>query len=411
MFNIGTAQKNALILVAFVLLILDNGTSFAQNRTTIEWQGRTVDVAQDQIVLKLKAGVSAQVLDDRMQSVDLTILAGPDDMQLVRAHIAKAYSVVDAIQIARAIDVVEDAGPIMSTHVSVTPNDPSYNNQWGPKKIRAAAAWDITTGTSSVILAILDSGIPIQSNSLSHPDLQNSSRILLGEDQTGDGQGVRDRNGHGTHVAGIASAETDNSTGVAGMSWNTKLFIVQVFDSTGNGYDYMVYDGVRNAVDNGAKVINYSGGQMAPSFYAEAAVQYARNNGRLLVAAAGNYNQDRNPNRIVEWPAAYSLSYDNVIAVSATNASDVIADFSSRGPAVNLAAPGEGIYSTLPNYQVRLNLAPHYRSQNYDNLNGTSMATPHVAGSVDAVGKLFAHATASTHDTSTKRGRPRLSRF
>jgi thermitase len=202
-----------------------------------------------------------------MESLGFKVLDTPDDMGMARLQIKETTKIIDAVEYLSKQDFTEDASPIVTTHAFLSTNDQYYNNQWGLPKIEAPSAWDITTGSSNVTIGILDSGIPMLNNSLSHPDLQNSTRIILGNDYINEGSGVKDKNGHGSHVAGIASAETNNTTGIAGVSWNTKLFIVKVFDSLGTGSAYTFYMGVRNAVDNGAKVINFSGGGMNTDSY------------------------------------------------------------------------------------------------------------------------------------------------
>ncbi len=381
--------RTTTMMIAIVAIAICSLNAQELRKTNMQWKGKAINVAEERMVIKVRKNISKVTLTNKTQLLGFEIIDGPDDMCLAFVRIPKGKSIQEAIDIAKSLVEIEGAEPVVATHTSVVPNDQYYSNQWGLPKINATSCWDITKGNSSIILGGLDSGIPMQNNSLSHPDLQNSSRILLGNDYTGDGQSVRDRNGHGTHVIGIASGETNNSTGVSGVGWNTKVFVIQVFDSLGSGYDYYFYQGVQNAVSNGAKVINFSGGQMAPSYYAEAAVQYAQSHGVLVVVSAGNYDAEDNPNRIVEWPAAYSLTYDNVIAVSATNSSDVIASFSSRGSAVNVAAPGDWVYSTLPNY-------PNYKgTQNYYYLSGTSMAAPHVSGTAALLLSLYPTLTPS----------------
>lgn len=118
--------------------------------------------------------------------------------------------------------------------------------------IDAPEAWDINTGSSNVIIAILDTGIPLDSITLTlcHPDLDDPDKIILGPDYaTNETDGVRDLNSHGTHVAGIASAETNNGTGVAGVAWNCKLMIIQVFGKSSRGTSQAFYNGVKYAVD------------------------------------------------------------------------------------------------------------------------------------------------------------------
>ena len=260
--------------------------------------------------------------------------------------------------------------------------------------IKAEQAWDITTGNSNVLIAILDSGIPLRASDLglSHPDLNDANKVMLRSDYTGDGQSVRDRNGHGTHVAGIAAAMTNNGEGIAGVAWNSRIMVYQVFDSTGGGDWPYFRNAVRDAVDYqrnnpGVKVvINFSGAGPFASADAEDAVSYANQHNVPVVVAAGNYHPTRNPNTLVMWPARYSTSYSNVIAIAATDQNDNRASYSGRGSALNVSAPGgfggtvnaDDIFSTTPDYPF------YWESQGvgrtYGYMAGTSMAAPLVAG-------------------------------
>jgi thermitase len=238
-----------------------------------------------------------------------------------------------------------------------TPNDPSFGNQWGMTKIQAPQAWDITTGQPSIKIAILDTGVDQD-----HEDL--AGKIVANKNYTTSGT-VDDRYGHGTHVAGIAAAATNNGIGVAGVGYNSTIMNVKVLDDTGSGYYSWVASGITWAADNGAKVINMSLGGSSSSSTLESAVNYAWGKGVVIVAAAGNSG---NTARL------YPGYYTNVIAVGATDSNDAKASFSTYGSWVDVAAPGVNIFSTLPNHANQIG------SQNYDYLSGTSMATPYVAG-------------------------------
>ncbi|HPG38768.1 MAG TPA: S8 family serine peptidase [bacterium] len=229
------------------------------------------------------------------------------------------------------------------------------------------------------MVGVLDSGIPMQNGVLSHPDL-NDNRIELGYDYVYYDNEPRDLCGHGTHVAGIIGAETNNSAGVAGTSWGTQLYIVQAFGDDGIGTLAAFYYGVIDAVDEGAKIINYSGGGTVSSTYYTDAIVYALNRNCLIVAAAGNEAAS------VIYPAKYSPSYNNVMAVSATNYNDTYASYTNRGVEICVAAPGgtglpfgvDDIFSTTPNYYFALQ--SEGVTQNYGYMSGTSMAAPFVSG-------------------------------
>ena len=231
-----------------------------------------------------------------------------------------------------------------------TPDDAYFDKQWGLNKVQAPQAWDVTKGSSGINIAILDTGVD-----LDHPDLADKIvyNINFTTSATSD-----DLYGHGTHVAGIAAADTNNSVGVAGLGYSASIVNVKVLGDDGKGYYSWIAKGIIWAADYGASVINLSLGGSSASLTLEDAINYAWNKGTVVVAAAGN-----NGNSTPFYPAYYS----NSIAVAATGASDNLASWSNRGEWVDVAAPGVSIYSTL-------------KDSGYGYKSGTSMATPHTAG-------------------------------
>jgi thermitase len=232
------------------------------------------------------------------------------------------------------------------------PDDPFFSTQYGLDAINAMQGWDTTTGSSSVTIAIVDSGVD-----LTHPDL--AGNLVAGYDFVNDDADAMDDNGHGTHVAGIAAAVTDNGTGVAGVSWGAQIMPVKVLNAGAGGTFDDVAQGIIWAVDNGAQVINLSLGGTTNSPVLQSAIAYAYSQGVVVVAAAGNANS------AVLYPAAY----DPVIAVAASDASDNRAGFSNYGPEVDVTAPGVNINSTA-------------LGGGYENRSGTSMAAAFVTGEV-----------------------------
>lgn len=238
--------------------------------------------------------------------------------------------------------------------IFVVPNDPSYSQLWGMQKIQMESAWDITTGSTSIIVAVVDTGAD-----LSHPDLAGS--LVAGYDVAGGDTNPSDDNGHGTHVSGTIGGIGNNNVGVAGVNWNVKIMPVKVCNSGGSCPTSTVTQGIVWAADNGAKVINMSlgGRAVCPSgSQYDAATRYAVSKGVTVVVAAGNDSSDA---------SGYSpASCSGTITVGASTPSDARASFSNYGAAVDIAAPGSGIFSTYPG--------------GYKSLQGTSMASPHVAG-------------------------------
>lgn len=267
------------------------------------------------------------------------------------------------------------------------PNDPIYRSgrQWGLNQIKAPAAWDIMTGTSKTIIAIEDSGIG------SHPEL--SQRLLNGFNFASDPASLdtNDDYGHGTYVAGIAAAKGDNQEGMAGVDWNATVLPVKVLNSDGVGSNATIAMGIRYAADQSADVINLSLGGTNRSQVVQEAVTYAANplnsrvprsesasdraaakHGAVLIAAAGNKNQNSDPNTPLK--PNYPAAYDEVIAVGATDSQDTHATFSTYGPELSLCAPGYDVVSLDWNTKTD--------SPAYSTGSGTSSAAPFVAGTV-----------------------------
>jgi subtilisin family serine protease len=219
---------------------------------------------------------------------------------------------------------------------------------WNIERVGATSSWAISTG-DPVKVGVIDTGIDLK-----HPDLQ--ANIKGGYNAINPLKSPNDDNGHGTHVAGIIAA-LNNSMGVVGVGPNIDIYAIKVLNAAGTGFLSDVIEGLDWAVANGMQVVNMSLGtsQDVQSFHD--AILNAYNAGVTIVAAAGNSGG------AVSCPA----SYPEVIAVSATDQNNQIASWSSRGPEVDLAAPGVNIYST-------------YKGRSYATLSGTSMATPHVTG-------------------------------
>jgi thermitase len=208
------------------------------------------------------------------------------------------------------------------------PNDPRFGDQWGLKRTAFPGAWPDASGTGARI-AVVDSGIDKD-----HPDL--GSKVVAQKNYVADGARMADRFDHGTHVAGIVAALTDNGRGVAGGCPDCKLLIARVLDARGDTTADRLVKGIDWSVDSKADVINLS--LAGPDNAAvKRAVNNARANGTVVVAAAGNLGTTK---------PLYPAAYEKVIAVSATNESDGLASTSSHGNWVDLAAPGTNILST-----------------------------------------------------------------
>jgi Subtilase family/von Willebrand factor type A domain len=283
----------------------------------------------------------------------------------------------DIVALAEALSQRPDvlyAAPDRVTSVTVTPSDTRYGEQWAFPKVSAEPAWDLETGAGTVLIAVLDTGISLQNGVLTHPDLDDAARYLLGTDFVSNDAVPEDGFGHGTHVAGTAAAESNNAQGVAGMNWASQVYVCRIFDNFGSGSESDFQAAVEEVVDygvaNGLKVVlNLSAGWFSDSMTLSDACDYVNSHGMVLCVATGNEGGN------LRSPAIHSADFAGVIAVGATDDTDSVASFSNVGPAVNVVAPGVSILSTFPTYDVNGDTAHDYVSWD-----GTSMATPHATG-------------------------------
>ncbi len=283
---------------------------------------------------------------------DGRVIGMPNMARIFRIRVATPEARKQIIEALKKLPNVLFAEPNGRAEVDVVPNDQYFPYQWslqpggGTGKIQAPEAWDIYRGSSNTIIAIIDKGVDS-----THPDLTGKvfgHTIIYGY--------------HGTHVAGIAAAKTNNSVGIAGVDWNAKILAKAFYDASESGDPYL-YQIITEAVDEGANVLNCSWKLLPIGRYSTTvrlAFAYAYKQNRVAVASMGNTGPEEN---IVQYPASFG---QGIIAVGATDMYDSVANFSTRGNAIDVSAPGVNILST------------YGYGYYYDS--GTSMAAPHVAG-------------------------------
>lgn len=242
-------------------------------------------------------------------------------------------------------------GALPALQPRVGAGDPMLDQQWALRTANVQAAWGVTRGRRETVVAIVDTGVD-----LSHPDL--ADHLLPGRDLVNQDDEPQDDNSHGTHCAGIVAATADNGVGIAGVAPGVSLLPVKVMDAQGAGSVATICEGIVWAADHGADVINLSIGGLGGPEAKQAAVDYARAKGVVVVAAMGNDGK---------FHAVYPAASKGVIAVGATTAEDTRASFSNMGVWMAVSAPGHKIVSTI----LRGSYWP---------MSGTSMAAPHVAG-------------------------------
>lgn len=313
-----------------------------------------------------------------------------DLSRIYRLHFPETFNPLVLAKKLAKFSEIEYAEPVFVRTLCFTPNDSLFADQWHLEKIKSTTAWELAQGDSSVVIGIIDTGVDIK-----HPDLvpnlwHNWNEIPdngVDDDQNGYVDdfygwdfGENDNSvanpstnwapSHGTHVAGIASAATNNRIGVAGIGFQCQVMAVKVTRDYRNDsaqYPDWGFEGIKYAVDQGAKIINCSWAGPGASGFEQDVINYAHEHGAVIIAAAGNNNGES-----MEYPAAYP----HVFSVAATTPTDQRATSSNFHFTVDLSAPGTDILSTW-NW-----VPPIY---GYGKIGGTSMASPLVAGTVGLV--------------------------
>ncbi|MBN1861232.1 MAG: S8 family serine peptidase, partial [Candidatus Thermoplasmatota archaeon] len=393
-----------LILISFIFPAGRTDTEFSNTQSVIVYR-------PGEFIVKLQKDTSIstpmlQELNEKNQvskyeklfpDAKDTIL---DDIYLL--HIPMQSEILSIVRdYAKCPDVLY-AEPNQVGYLCTIPNDANFSNQWSLENIgqlggtpgcdiHAPAAWDIEQGSPEVVIAIIDTGIDA-----THPDLAtklwNNTDELPNNGIDDDNNGYiddvhgwdfyyNDSNpddgyGHGTFCAGIAAASTDNAIGMAGVAWKCNFMSLKIINATGWFDDVKTAKAIKYAADNDADVLSMSFTFLNSSLLHNA-IDYSYGKGAFLCAAAGNYNTSSK-----RYPAAYT----NVTAVAATTQNDTRCSpnewgagyGSNYGDWVDIAAPGNLIYSTMPTYHVTMNDDGY--TQNYTYASGTSAATPMVAG-------------------------------
>jgi serine protease len=313
--------------------------------------GQRIARSADRIVVRARPGTDAARLRATLTARGLSLAA----------HIphTRLYSVgTGGRSPAAAIRALSDATPVAAAipdyvrHAFDVPNDPYFKSAEDYfTTIRLPLAWDLSHGSDGLVIAVVDTGVSTVGD-LSTQVLPGGN-FVAGGTNAGDDSAI----GHGTLVAGVAAATTNNGIGIAGAAWDTSVLPVKVLDSRGVGTDFQVANGIVWAVDQGARVVNLSLGGPGASQTLCDAVAYANSHGTLVVAAAGNAAA-----ATPDYPAACP----GAVAVSATDTNGDFAYFSSFGSWVSLAAPGVGIVSTR-------------NDNSYGSESGTSFAAPMVS--------------------------------
>ena len=397
-----------LILSSFILI--PNKSVYSQASDSLKRK-----YVEGEIIVKLKDNVESVV----EQEIPEAVLKVPGEgiERLTRRHSGninlvrfnRALSVEQAVEQARKDPRVEYAEPNYLLEATEIPEDPFFSSMWGlsnhnslfggsqtPADIAATRAWDITTGSDDLVVAVIDTGAK-----LTHPDLAANAWVNPRENPNNgvddDNNGyVDDKNGwnfynknkdvfqnpsddlHGTHVAGTIGAVGDNGEGTTGVAWHVKLMSLKFLGGPkGSGKTSNAIKAVEYVIDQrnrgtNVRVINASWGGGEDSQALREAIIAAGKAGIVFVCAAGNGGDDHvgdDVDQTADFPAGYAADLDNVISVAAIDAGDNLVFFSNFGHnSVSVAAPGVEIWSTVPG------------GSGYDISSGTSMASPHVAG-------------------------------
>jgi serine protease len=344
----------------FIVCLFVFGLGFA----LFNFKGLAAQGEFQSIVLDFREDIPAAEIDKEVNllasSYNLEPQLNSEFSQADHVYIAKGdRKTIDKLKKAGIGKFTEFIEPNYIYQAFEAPNDPDYDKQWNLRSINVESAWDETKG-SGITVAVIDTGIS------EVPDLK-ATKFVKGYDFVNDRIDASDDAGHGTHVAGTIAQSTNNNYGVAGIAYEASLMPLKVLGASGGGTVADIAEAIRYAADNGADVINMSLGGAGESQLMEDAINYAHQKGVVVIAAAGNSNQNS---------ASYPARYPHVIGVAALDSVGVKAPYSNFGAGVDISAPGGSEAGKI----LQETIDPESGQSIFEGYQGTSMAAPHVAG-------------------------------
>ncbi|AVQ71216.1 thermophilic serine proteinase [Microcystis aeruginosa NIES-2519] len=351
-------MKKLLLLTLFII-----GLGFALfNFTGLANRGE-----YQSILIDFKDDVPVSVLDEQLNAINKKAgkTTSLNSIFSIDEHLYTVEGDSKLLKTLRNSDLkkyTESIEPDYIYHAFIAPNDPNYSKQWNLRGINIERAWEENQG-QGITVAVIDTGVS------KVPDLRETE-FVEGYDFVNDRSNAEDDNGHGTHVAGTIAQSTNNNYGVAGIAYKAKIMPLKVLSGTGGGTVADIAEAIRFAVDNKADVINMSLGGGGETQVMKEAIEYAYSKGVVIVAAAGNADDNS---------AAYPARFPHVIGVSAVDASGNKAPYSNFGAGVDIAAPGGSDTGKI----IQETIDPANGGEPaFLGFQGTSMAAPHVAGVV-----------------------------
>ena len=382
-------RKKIICVLVFVTMFLYVPFAWSGRGPQALWESGRLPIEKQisaefvpgEVLIKFKKGTSHAEIKASHSNLRAREIRRIEPIGVRRIKLPSDISVKEAVAHYKMDPNVKYAEPNYIIHFAATPNDSAFGELWGlhntgkqingvtgtqDADIDAPEAWNITTGSDNVIIAVLDSGVAylhpeinpniwvnhVELNGTGGVDDDNNGYVddIYGWDFWANDNNPEDFNSHGTHVSGTIAARGNNGAGITGVNWNAKIMALRIGGAVGAVGD--ATEAIYYAVGNGADIINASWSGPNFSQFLYEAISYANDHGVLFVAAAGNGGSDGlgdNNDQTPGYPSSYNLP--NIIAVAATDQDDVLTIFSNYGVAsVDVAAPGENVYSTIPEF-------------------------------------------------------------
>ena len=356
----------------------------------------TREYVANQVLLVLDARTPWTWLRDALAPAGVTVKEPLMTLEKGGCIVAVHSKNVAFETVAELMDLVHAADPRLAPECDIilyatrTPSDPRMGSLWGMKQIQAPEAWDLATDATNVLVAVVDTGVNYFHEDLTDNVVRDRENLpfpwvrgvnFVGGAASND---PMDDNGHGTHCAGTVCARGNNGKGVAGVAWNARLVPVKAGNSEGKFSISAIVNSYHWARQHGVGILSCSFGGYGGSGAMESAIRHLQIMDVILACAAGNGGDDGvgdDNDKLPHYPSSYP--WDNIVAVASTGKGDVLSGFSNYGiESVDVAAPGEEILSTAISDRGGVFASTADQDTGYEFLQGTSMATPHVAGAL-----------------------------